>query len=162
MSQIFRLLHLRSLLWLVSWCDFFILQIFLQQRHYFASTMFHAIKTTILTQMWCYLLKIKNTIFVTEKYLKLEKVIQNIFLRIDWGVQIWTKDHLQTVSITTTILRSHFKLLLHNWPLNNDHLSTTTIIFGSHEWSLYTSLTAKEMFRINRFAYGPFKKYVTL
>ncbi len=45
------------------------------------------------------------------------------------------------MSITTTILRSHLELLMHWWPLNNDHLSTTVTIVGSQAWSLYTSLT---------------------
>ena len=34
------------------------------------------------------------------------------------------------LTITTTILRSHFKLFFHKWPLKNDHLSTETTIFG--------------------------------
>ncbi len=45
------------------------------------------------------------------------------------------------LSTTTTILRSHFELIFHKWPLNNDHLSTTAIVFWSRGWSLYTGLT---------------------
>ncbi len=32
------------------------------------------------------------------------------------------------------------ELLSHKWPLNNDHLSTKTTIFGSWGWSLYTGV----------------------
>ncbi len=53
-------------------------------------------------------------------------------------IQTWANDHL---SITTGILRSHSKLILHKWPLNNDHLSTSATIFGSQWWPLYTGLT---------------------
>ncbi len=35
----------------------------------------------------------------------------------DFKGQTWTNDHL---SITTTILRTRLKLLLHSWPLKND------------------------------------------
>jgi len=54
--------------------------------------------------------------------------------------QTWSNDHLST--ITSTVLRSHIGLLLHKWPLNNDHLPTTATILGSEEWSLCTDLTA--------------------
>ena len=36
--------------------------------------------------------------------------------------------------------KCNFKLLLQMWLLNNDHLSTTTTIFGSQGWSLYTEV----------------------
>jgi len=48
-----------------------------------------------------------------------------------------SSDHL---SITTTIFRSHIRVLVHKWQLNNYHLQTTEIILGSQGWSLYTGL----------------------
>ncbi len=53
--------------------------------------------------------------------------------------QTWVNDHL--LLTTATIWRYHIRLLLHKWPLNNDHLSATVTILGSQQWSLYTGLT---------------------
>ncbi len=47
-------------------------------------------------------------------------------------------DHL---FISTTILRSHLRIFTTMWPLNNDHLSSTSTILGSQRCSLYTGLT---------------------
>jgi len=58
--------------------------------------------------------------------------------------QTWAIDHLQTA--TTYLQRPLFCgpiFLVYSIkvPLNNDHLSTTAIIFGSQGWPLYTGLT---------------------
>ncbi len=61
--------------------------------------------------------------------------------------QTWATNHFR---IATTclqrppIFRSHVKLSLHKWPLNNNHLSTTATIFGFQGWLLYSSLTVSE------------------
>ncbi len=60
--------------------------------------------------------------------------------------QTWAYDHL---SIRTTVLRYHLKLLSHKWPLNNDHLSTTATIFVSRGCLWYTSLTVRGTFYIS-------------
>jgi len=52
--------------------------------------------------------------------------------------QTWANHHL---FITTIILRIHHGLLLHKWPLFNDHLSTKVTILGSQGWSLFKGLT---------------------
>ncbi len=56
-------------------------------------------------------------------------VLNNTNIKRSNYSQSWANDLLlpncNHLSITTTILRSHWELLLHNWPLNSDHLSTT-------------------------------------
>ncbi len=58
--------------------------------------------------------------------------------------QTWTNDHLR---LATAWLQRPlfwgpiFDVNSTKVPLNNDHLSTTAIIFGSQRWSFYTGLT---------------------
>ncbi len=57
-------------------------------------------------------------------------------------LQITVEPELTTTSEERPPFCAHiWELLLHKWPLNNDHLSTTATIFGSRGWLLYTGLT---------------------
>ncbi len=61
--------------------------------------------------------------------------------------QTWANDHLRKA--TTCLQRPLYCcLVFHVYsikvPLNNDHLSITTTIFGSRGWPLYTCLTVFE------------------
>ncbi len=50
--------------------------------------------------------------------------------------------------VTTCLQRPPFwgpnmKIIIFKWPLNNNHLSTTATILGSHVWSLFTGCIEK-------------------
>jgi hypothetical protein len=56
-----------------------------------------------------------------------ELTYQNsILMKLDIFITVKANYHLR---IATTIFRSHSELLLHKWPMNNGHLSTTVTIF---------------------------------
>ncbi len=60
------------------------------------------------------------------------------------GVSSTEKQMFKRLNIfsQTWLIYHHFEVLLwHKRSLNNNHLSTTTTIFGYRKWSLYTSLT---------------------